>query len=208
MGYGGGGKLHINTDNLDFGYVAVGKTKELPLIIHNGKDTDTILNCIFLGSLQLSITAIFPLTISSKSDVTIPISYNPDSMGLFESTLQIDSDDLHGTTYIVLPITGYGVPSTNGVIHVPSQAPSIQAAIDASTNGDIIMIAPGTYYENAYLADKSVVIRSSDGPESTIIDANGGIGIDISFQGGGKVELKGLSIKNCDNAIHLFLSEQ
>ena len=59
------------------------------------------------------------------------------------------------------------------VIHVPGDQPSIQAAIDVAADGDRIIVAPGTYFENVNLLGKAVALRSSDGPEVTTIDANG-----------------------------------
>ncbi|SVD85709.1 uncharacterized protein METZ01_LOCUS438563, partial [marine metagenome] len=45
-------------------------------------------------------------------------------------------------------------------INVPDEYSTIQAAFDASTDGDTILVQPGTYYENLYLTDKSVVLGS------------------------------------------------
>ena len=59
------------------------------------------------------------------------------------------------------------------IINVPDDQPTIQAAIDAAADGDEIIVAPGTYFENIYLLGKAVTLRSSAGPEVTIIDANG-----------------------------------
>lgn len=57
---------------------------------------------------------------------------------------------------------------------VPQQYSSIQSAIDASEDGDLIQIAAGTYYE-AIVIEKSVHLRGSgrEGPGSTTIDASG-----------------------------------
>jgi len=58
---------------------------------------------------------------------------------------------------------------------VPSQYPTIQAAVDAAANGDTVIIAPGTYTGdgncNIRLA-KTITVRSEEGPETCIIDCN------------------------------------
>ncbi len=50
---------------------------------------------------------------------------------------------------------------------------SIQAAIDAAVDGDEIVVAPGTYFETIDFLGKAITLRSSNGPEVTIIDAQG-----------------------------------
>ncbi len=49
---------------------------------------------------------------------------------------------------------------------------SIQASIDASSNGDEIEVSPGTYYEAINFKGKAVRLYSSGGPDITIIDAS------------------------------------
>jgi parallel beta-helix repeat protein len=52
------------------------------------------------------------------------------------------------------------------------QYTSIQSAIDVSNMGDTIIVAPGTYYETIDYKGKGITIKSSQGAEKTIIDAN------------------------------------
>jgi len=70
---------------------------------------------------------------------------------------------------------------------------SIQRGIDASANGDEVLVAPGTFNETVNFNGKRITLRSSDGPDVTIIDATGlnarvvqcasGEGLDTVIQG-------------------------
>ena len=73
----------------------------------------------------------------------------------------------------VLLVPGLHASVFGEVIHVPGDQPSIQAAIDVAADGDRIIVAPGTYFENIDLLGKAVTLRSSAGPDATTIDAGG-----------------------------------
>src|SRR5579862_8970739 len=55
-------------------------------------------------------------------------------------------------------------------IHVPTDQPTIQAAINAASTGDTVLVAPGTYYENINFSGKAITVTSSGGPSATTID--------------------------------------
>jgi hypothetical protein len=64
-------------------------------------------------------------------------------------------------------------------INVPPDYTTIQSAVDAANNGDIILVADGTYYENINYLGKAITVASHfllDGDkthiDSTIIDGN------------------------------------
>ncbi len=61
---------------------------------------------------------------------------------------------------------------------VPSAFTSIQAAIDASTDQDVIVLAPGQYAEQLELVGRSLTIRSSTGNPADVT---------IGIQGGGTI---------------------
>jgi|GEM_PF-4990109 len=59
-------------------------------------------------------------------------------------------------------------------IHVPSQAPSIQAAIDQAASGDTVLVAPGVYAMNAVsLRGKVLHLVSEEGADTTILSGSG-----------------------------------
>lgn len=67
----------------------------------------------------------------------------------------------------------FGVCHRPGVIHVPGDHRTIQAAIDAASHGDEIIVAPGTYFEAINFSGKRLVLQSSHGPLTTVLDATG-----------------------------------
>ncbi len=72
-------------------------------------------------------------------------------------------------------------------ITVPGDYTTIQAAIDASTDGDEIIVSTGTYVENITTNGKNILLRSSDPTDesirnSTVIDGNAS-GCVVTFDG-------------------------
>lgn len=64
-----------------------------------------------------------------------------------------------------------------GVIHVPGQYPTIQAAIDSAQDGDRILVADGLYRgegnRDIHFDGKAVQLISENGPTACILDAEG-----------------------------------
>jgi hypothetical protein len=94
------------------------------------------------------------------------------------------------------------LPLWSSTIHIPGDFATIQAGINASVNGDTVLVASGTYYEHISFGGKAIVLKSQDGPEQTIIDRlNVGEPI-VRFEnneGSGSV-LDGFTIRNSSGA--------
>ena len=69
---------------------------------------------------------------------------------------------------------------TTGALSVPSEYSTIQAAIDASINGDTILVADGVYTwtgnRDIDFLGKAITVKSENGPENCIIDCDGSSG--------------------------------
>lgn len=52
---------------------------------------------------------------------------------------------------------------------VPGQFRTIGAAIAAAHSGDTVLVGPGTYRENITISGKNVVLRTTSGPDRTVI---------------------------------------
>ncbi|UCC80201.1 MAG: T9SS type A sorting domain-containing protein [Candidatus Zixiibacteriota bacterium] len=70
------------------------------------------------------------------------------------------------TTLIVLLFGGSAKTET---LHVPGEYPTISLAIEASQNGDTVLVAPGRYEENVDIQGKQITLTSSHGPYETFI---------------------------------------
>jgi hypothetical protein len=66
---------------------------------------------------------------------------------------------------------------------VPGQYASIGAAIAASTTGDTIQVAPGTYHASVDFSGKNLTLVATGGPSVTTIDADGTTGVSIGPAG-------------------------
>lgn len=107
---------------------------------------------------------------------------------------------------LLLPILLCGVTRTVS-IDGTQQYTSIQAAVTASSSGDVVLVYPGTYVENINTSGRSITINSlyAQSPLQTYIDntiINGNLNSCIKIISGETVTVNGFTIVN--NPDHLF----
>jgi len=86
-------------------------------------------------------------------------------------------------------------------IYVPDDYPTIQAAVDAASPGDTIIVRDGTYTENVDVS-KSLTIQSENGAEVTIVQAANPD--DHVFEvTADYVEIRGLRVEGANEPAHL-----
>ena len=88
------------------------------------------------------------------------------------------------------------VPSVRanpGTLLVPSQYPTIQAAINAAVAGDTVIVSAGTYVENVLITKSVQLVGESR--NNTFIDASGGAAPGINITGTGSVLVSGFTVE-------------
>jgi hypothetical protein len=95
-------------------------------------------------------------------------------------------------------------PAQPRVLHVPSEYPTIQAAVDAASAGDTVLVKQGIYFGTVRL--KSGIRLLGNGAALTILDGRGRPDRLVDFSGASDVVIAGFTFQNvgtgnvCDNA--------
>ena len=94
-------------------------------------------------------------------------------------------------------LAGFGPFAQAAILHVPSEQATIQSAINVAANGDTVLIAPGTYFENINFYGKAITVTSEQGPAGTIIDG-GSAGPVVTFAASESTQsvLSGLTLQH------------
>ncbi len=112
-------------------------------------------------------------TIEPGDETPITLHIDPGSLdpGIYRDTVTVTSNDPERPVLRApVELTVY----SQGILNVPGEFETIQAAIDAAGDGDLIMVAAGLYggagnYELDFTG-KKVTLGSEAGPEETVID--------------------------------------
>lgn len=85
---------------------------------------------------------------------------------------------------------------------VPGQYATIQAAINASSNGDVVQVSPGTYSELIRFYGKAITVRATGAATNTFIDG-GQLGTTVKFANSETAAsvLEGFTVRNGKAAV-------
>jgi nitrous oxidase accessory protein NosD len=96
------------------------------------------------------------------------------------------------------------VSSSAREIRVPLQEPSIQAGIDAAEDGDVVLVAAGTYVENIDFLGKDIAVESESGADSTTIDGSStGFVVRVAGANVRKGRINGFHLSHCEGGIEV-----
>jgi hypothetical protein len=99
-------------------------------------------------------------------------------------------------------VTCIGLPPPPRILRVPSNYPTVQAAINDANEGDTVLVSPGTYNENIRFLGVDIVVTSTDPADPMVVDAtiiNGrALNSVVTFQGTetGACLLTGFTVTN------------
>jgi hypothetical protein len=80
--------------------------------------------------------------------------------------------DLARIAPVLLALVAASAPLRADTLDVPGSYATIQAAIDAASPGDMVLVAPGTYVETIDFLGKAITVEGSGGASVTTIDAD------------------------------------
>ena len=95
--------------------------------------------------------------LSAGDSRNIRVLFAPTSIGSKSATLFVDGTN--GTNDVSASLTGTGTEGSN-YINIPQDYSTIQEGINAASNGDIVLVQPGTYVENINFNSKNITVGS------------------------------------------------
>ncbi|MHC4397222.1 MAG: right-handed parallel beta-helix repeat-containing protein [Planctomycetota bacterium] len=127
------------------------------------------------------------------NEVTLTVDPNALALGSYNCTLTVT-----GSNAVNSPVTIHVRFNVGQILRVPHQFGTIQQAIDAAEDYDVVLVADGNYTgdgnRDLQLTGKSITVRSENGPEDTIIDCEGTLA----------QPHRGLNFKNNENTNAIF----
>ncbi len=99
--------------------------------------------------------------------------------------LLLSQDGFVRRCLLLLLATALAVPSAwaQTTIHVPADVATIQGAIQSASNGDTILVAPGTYRENIDFLGKAITVEGASAA-TTILQGGSSAGAVVKFVSG------------------------
>ena len=165
----------------------------------------------FFGETKVKGTLPGGLTFAPSSDP----NDHPDNCSIYISHRGIDNGQFPGKNTLdgaVSEVRLVRQQTLVNAIRVPADHPTIQAAIDAATDGGTVIVSPGVYRESLVLADKTLTLASehfltgnSDTIDTTNIDGDGkSYVVKVEETVGRETTTSGFTIRNADDGITAY----
>lgn len=134
---------------------------------------------------------------TSETSYTLPISLEPGKTYYWA----VWARDDHGNWSEASEWWSFTTVSPGATLRVPADYSTIQGAIDAASDGYIVLVADGTYTgegnKNLDFNGKAITVQSENGPDNCIIDCQAdGRGFDFHSGEGEDSVVSGFTIKN------------
>ena len=156
--------------NYQFPFTSLGFSRTLNLDIVNIGTPDLEIEEIILeGDSEFSIDVDASI-LSFLDTLSMSVVYEPSEEGSNTATLIFGSNDPDEPSYTM---SLFGQAAENIILFVPSEYPTIAAAIDSAYQQDTIEVAPGTYSGGLSLLDKNLVFRGGGDPGETMLQGDG-----------------------------------
>jgi hypothetical protein len=148
----------------------------------------------------LDITPLSGISTGEPNEAILSVDITGLDVGLYSCQLTVSAVSSINTPQIARVYLYVGI---EGLLLVPLQYATIQAAVDAANNGDVIILLPKTHDEGQddYIdfGDKSLTLRSADPDDPQVVVATVIEGVSLHFYGEGEGEgtnyvLEGLTI--------------
>ena len=136
----------VSPDTLDFGRVELGSTGQRTFRVMNsgtaGLQASIHLDC---GGFQI-LAGGGDTTIAPGETLAVQVEYAPETRD--EARCSVELGDVACGT---MALVGNGFRTWHIQADGSGDAPTVQAGIDSSQDGDVVPVGPGTYYENINL---------------------------------------------------------
>jgi len=148
-----------------------------------------------MNKIAIGLAAVLTLAACASSDESSTGSTQAPDAAADTTDAAADTTDAVETTDAAPETTEAASGAEDGVLEVPGEFGTIQAAVDASSPGDLVLIGPGTYNEAVNVVTDEITIRGLDRNE-VVLDGDFELDNGIRVLGASDVIVQNLTAQN------------